>query len=177
MLFFPSVIGSAERAQCLQESCSAALKHSRKRLTAELANVLISIRRRSGGAEGESSKSSIDDFGFCRRQFASAPANQYSVLVIHVFLLSSFGSVERTQKLLKESLFGGDGKDAARNQSTAFVEIAVKGTGCSQAAFGRRPEPAAYLVDFLLVQVTSAPASQHSVLIIHGVFSFHHWVR
>src|SRR5579864_676010 len=66
----------------------AALRRSRACLTAELANVLISIRRRSIGAEGESSKSSTDDFGFCWCQFASTPANQYSVLVIHVFLLS-----------------------------------------------------------------------------------------
>ena len=89
--------------------------------------------------------------------------------LFRLFSFYSFGSVERAQKLFKESLFGGAGKGRRLNHSTAFVEIAVKGAGYSQAAFGRRPESAAYLVDFLLVQVTSAPASQHSVLIIHGV--------
>ena len=89
-----------------------------------------------------------------------------------LFSFHHFGSVEQAQKLFKESLLGGAGKGRCLNHSTAFVEIAVKGAGCSKAAFGRRPEPAAYLVDFLLVQVTSAPASQHSVLIIHGVSPF-----
>jgi hypothetical protein len=68
-------------------------------------------------------------------------------------------------------------KDAACNQSTAFVEISVEGAGGSQGAFGRRPEPAAYLLDFLLSQVTSAFANQYSVLVIHAFFSFRHWVR
>jgi len=78
-----------------------------KCLTAELANVLISIRRRRAGAEGESSKSSIDDFRFCRRQFARSPANQHPVLVIHIFVLSSFGSVGAGPKLCKEKSSGG----------------------------------------------------------------------
>jgi hypothetical protein len=56
-------------------------------------------------------------------------------------------------------LFGGAGKDAAWNRSTAFVEISVEGAGCSQGAFGRRPEPAAYLLDFLPRQLTSALAN------------------
>ena len=121
--------------------------------------MLISIRRGGGGAKGESSKSSIHDFGFGRRQFASTAANQYSVLVIHAVLLSSFGAVERAPKLFKKSLFGGDGKNAARNRSAALVEISIDGAGCSQAAFGRRPEAAAYLLYFMFRQVTSASAS------------------
>ena len=72
---------------------------------------------------------------------------------------------------------GDAGKDPAWNRSTALVEISVNGAGRSHAAFGRRPEAAAYLLDFLTSQIASAPASQHSVLIIHGGFSFHHWVR
>jgi hypothetical protein len=47
------------------------------------------------------------------------------------------------------------------------VEISIDGAGCGHATFGRRPEPAAYLLDFLLSHVTSAPANQYSVLIIH----------
>jgi hypothetical protein len=84
--------------------------------------------------------------------------------------------VERAQAR-QESLSGGAGKDAAENRSTALVEISVDGAGRSHAAFGRRPKAAAYLLDFLASQITSAPASQHSVLVIHGVFSFHPWVR
>jgi hypothetical protein len=52
------------------------------------------------------------------------------------------------------------------------VEISIDGAGCSHAAFGRRPEPAAYLLDFLLSHVTSAPANQYSVLIIHAYSPF-----
>jgi hypothetical protein len=45
--------------------------------------------------------------------------------------------------------------------------ISVQGAGWSHAAFGRSPEPAGYPLDFVLVQITSAPASQHPVLVIH----------
>jgi hypothetical protein len=58
---FSLVIGPAARAQALQEICSAAFKRNRMRLTADLAYVLISIRRGSGGAEGESDEPSIDE--------------------------------------------------------------------------------------------------------------------
>jgi hypothetical protein len=63
----------------------AALTRSRTRLTADLSDVLISIRRRRGSAEGESSKASVDEVGFRGRQLASTPANQYSFFVIHVW--------------------------------------------------------------------------------------------
>jgi hypothetical protein len=58
---------------------------------------------------------------------------------------------------------------------TAFVKVSVDGTRCRQAAFGRRPETAAHLLYFLFRQVTSAPAGQDSVLIIHGISPFIHW--
>jgi hypothetical protein len=77
-------------------------------------------------------------------------------------------------KLVKRGCSVAPGKGAAWMDSTAFVEISVDGAGRSHAAFGRRPEAAAYLLDFLTSQITSAPANQHSVLIVHGVFSFHH---
>jgi hypothetical protein len=73
------------------------------------------------------------------------------------FLLSALGPLSGPQA--RQKLFGRAGKGAAWDRSTAFVEITVEGAGCSQAAFGCRPEPAAYLIDFLLIQVTSAPAS------------------
>jgi len=63
-------------------------------LTANLTDVLISIRRRRGGAEGKSNKASIDEVGFIRRQLAGTLANQHSVLVIHVFSFRHLGSVE-----------------------------------------------------------------------------------
>jgi len=52
------------------------------------------------------------------------------------------------------------------------VEISIDGAGCSHAAFGRRPEAATYLLDFLASQITSAPASQYSVLVIHVLSPF-----
>jgi hypothetical protein len=56
--------------------------------------------------------------------------------------------------------------------STTFVEISVDGAGWSHAAFGRRPEPAAYLLDFLLIQFTRALADQYSALLIHTFSPF-----
>jgi len=79
--------------------------------------------------------------------------------------------VERAQSL-QESWFGGAGKDAAGNRSAALVEISIDCAGRSHAAFGRRSEAAAYLLDFLAGQITSAPAGQHSVLIIHAFSPF-----
>jgi hypothetical protein len=69
---------------------SAAPTRSQARLAANLTDVLISIRRRTGGAEGKSTKSPINEVGFRGCQLASASANQYSVLIVHVFLLSLF---------------------------------------------------------------------------------------
>jgi hypothetical protein len=86
-------------------------------------------------------------------------------------MLSPFviGPVERAQSL-QERWVGDAREDAARNRSAALVEISIDFAGRSHAAFGCRPEAAAHLLDFLASQITSASASQHSVLIIH-VFS------
>jgi len=88
-------------------------------------------------------------------------------------MLSPFviGPVERTQSL-QESWFGGAGNDAAGNRSAALVEISIDCAGSSHAAFGRCPEAAAYLLDLLLSHVTSAPAGQHSILVIHAFSPF-----
>jgi hypothetical protein len=102
MRFFSFHHWAGERPQVLQENCSAAFKRSRTRLAANLADVLIPIRRRRAGAEGQSSKATINQVGFGGCQLASTPANQYSVLVIHFFLLSLIGSVERP-KLSREA--------------------------------------------------------------------------
>jgi len=61
-------------------------------LAADFTNMLISIRRRSTGAKGQSPKASIDELSFRGRQLASTLANQYS-LVFHIFLLSSLLSL------------------------------------------------------------------------------------
>jgi hypothetical protein len=52
------------------------------------------------------------------------------------------------------------------------VDISVEGAGRSQAAFGHRPEPATYLLDFFLIQFTSTLANQYSALIIHAFSPF-----
>jgi hypothetical protein len=101
-----------ERAQALTKIVRPRSSAAERVLTAELANVLISIRMRSVGAEGESSKSSINDFGFCGCQFASTPANQYPVLVVHIFSFHQLGPLERP-KLVKRSLCGGNGYTSA----------------------------------------------------------------
>jgi hypothetical protein len=84
--------------------------------------------------------------------------------------------VERAQAL-QEEFVRRRRHGRHQNRLTALVEISIDFAGRSHAAFGRRPEAAAYLLDFLTGQITSAPASQHSVLIIHSVFSFRHWAR
>jgi hypothetical protein len=100
-------------------------------------------------------------------QITSTLTDQYSVLVIHAVSFRSLGPLSGPN-LFKR--VGGAGKDAAWSRLTAFVEISIDGAGCCHAAFCRRPEPAAYLLDFLLSHVTGAPANQYSVLVIH-VFS------
>jgi hypothetical protein len=50
-VFSPFVIGLVAQAHAPRKSvCSVALRRSRKRLTAELTHMLISIRRRRAGA-------------------------------------------------------------------------------------------------------------------------------
>jgi hypothetical protein len=92
-------------------------------------------------------------------------------------MLSPFvnGPVERAQSL-QESWFGDAGNRAAKNRSAALVEISIDCAGRSHAAFGRCAEAAAYLLDLLLSHVTSAPAKQYSVLVIHTVLLSSFWV-
>ena len=71
-------------AQALQMSIGYAGR-SRTRLTADFTNVLISIRRGTAAAQGKCSKASIDEVSFRGRQLTSAPADQYSFIVIHVW--------------------------------------------------------------------------------------------
>jgi hypothetical protein len=74
-------------------------------LAADFTNMLISIRRGSAGAKRQGPKASIDKFGFRGRQLTSTLADQYSGLVIHVFLLSSlFESVDRAQSFQQKFL-------------------------------------------------------------------------
>jgi len=80
-------------------------------------------------------------------------------------------------KIPEELKKGGAGKTPPGINSTAFVEISVDSAGCSHAAFGRGPEPTAYLLDFLLIQFTSTLANQYSALVIHTFSPFVPWVR
>jgi len=91
-------------------------------------------------------------------------------------LLSQLGPLNGP-KPVKRVCLATSGKDAAWDWLTAFVEISVNFSGCGHAAFGRRPEPTAYLFDFLFGQVTSAPAHQYSVLVIHVFLLLSFWVR
>jgi hypothetical protein len=61
-------------------------------------------------------------------------------------------------------------KGGARRRHHLIGAFTVEYAYGNQGACGQRPEPAAYLLDFLLVQVTSTLANQYSVLVIH-VFS------
>jgi hypothetical protein len=132
--------------------------------------VLISIRRRSVGAEGESSKSSIDDFGFCGRQFASTPANQYPVLVIHIFSFHQLGPLSGPNSA-KEVFMA---KRLYICAALAVKSISVR-AGVIRSRGGAKgccTYSSTDVLDFLLTQGTSALAKQYSVQVIHTFISF-----
>jgi hypothetical protein len=79
--------------------------------------------------------------------------------LIRAFAVELFQAYSSGPKLFKQTLFNGAEKDAACNRLTAFVEITVNCPGCSNGAFSRRPEAAAYPFDFLFGHVTSALAN------------------
>jgi hypothetical protein len=169
--FLLAALGPLKRAQALTKTVRPRSSAAERVLTAELANVLISIRMRSVGAEGESSKSSIDDFGFCGRQFASTPANQYPVLVVHIFLLSSIGSVGAAQTRQKKS--------SRRKRLYICAALAVKSISVRAGVIRSRggakgccTYSSTDVLNFLLTQGTSASAKQYSVQVMHTFISF-----
>jgi len=120
---------------------------------------------RNQGACGQRPEAAAYLLDFVLVQFASTLANQYSVLIIHVFLLSSLGPLSGPN-LVKEVLLIG----AA---ALAVEGISIESAGCSQRACGQCPKPTGHHCDFVLIQITSTLAKQYSVLIIH-VVSFRH---
>jgi len=90
-------------------------------------------------------------------QVTSTLANQYSVLVIHAFSPFVIVPVERAQALQEKS--SRQKRLLIGTAALAVESISVEGAGWSHAAFGRGPQSAGYLHDFVLVQVTRAPAS------------------
>jgi hypothetical protein len=75
------------------------------------------------------------------------------------FSFHQLGPLKAAQALSKRVCSAATAKYADWNRSTTLVEISIDGTGCSQAAFGRRPQSTAHPLHFLFRQVTSAPAS------------------
>jgi hypothetical protein len=63
-------------------------------------------------------------------------------------------------------------KRGTRRRYHLVGAFAVEYAYRNQGACGQRPEPAAYLHDFLLIQVTSTLANQYSVLVIHAFSPF-----
>jgi hypothetical protein len=115
------------------------------------------------GARGQRPEPAAYLHNFVLIQITSTLANQYSVLIIHVFSPFVIAPVQRAQSRQKKSLR----RECLYVAAALAVGISVGGAGESQGAFGRSPEAAGYLHYFVFVQVTSALASQHSVLIIH----------
>jgi hypothetical protein len=54
-----------------------------------------------------------------------------------------------------------------RAAALAVEGISIESAGGSQGACGQSPESTGYHRDFLLIQITSAPPNQYSVLVIH----------
>jgi hypothetical protein len=125
----------------------------------------------SQGACGQRPQPTGDHRDFLIVQVASAPAEQYSVLIIHAFSFHHFGSVERAQALQKEVSPDGLYVGAAFAHESISVR-AARGRGGTK---GGGTYSAIDEFDFLLTQGTSAPAKQYSVLIIHCFFSFRYW--
>jgi hypothetical protein len=126
------------------------------------------------GACGQRQEAAAYLLDFVLVQVTSTLANQYSFLIIHVFLLSSLRPLSGPN-LFKRSLCGGNGL-LIRAAALAVEGISIESAGCSQGACGQRPEPTRYHCDFVLIQITSTLAEQYSVLVIH-VVSFRQWAR
>ena len=84
------------------------------------------------GTNGQRSESAAYLLNFLRIQLTSTLADQYSVLREWLLIGAAALTVEG---------------------------ISVESAGCGQGACGQCPEPAAYLHDFVLIQITSALAS------------------
>jgi hypothetical protein len=63
-----------------------------------------------------------------------------------------------------------DSKRGARRRHRLIGAFTIEYAYGNQGACCQRSEPAAYLLDFLLIQVTSTLANQYSVLVVH-IFS------
>jgi len=126
---------------------------------AALAEEGISIKSAgcSQGACGQRRDSTGYHGDFMLIQITSTLANQYSVLVIHAFSPFVIVPVERAQALQEKS--SRQKRLLIGTAALAVESISVEGAGWSHAAFGRGPQSAGYLHDFVLVQVTRAPAS------------------
>jgi len=113
---------------------------------------------RNQGACGQCSKSAAYLLDFQLIQITSALADQYSVLVIHACSPFNYWVHSSGPNLSKGFVWRRRQGRRPETASTAFVEISVNFAGRGHAAFGRRPETAAYLFHFLFRQVASASA-------------------
>jgi len=113
-------------------------------------------------------KRTLHGVDFLFGKFTGAHTTKHPIVLIHTFLLDSW---EKRSWILAAK------RRHPRRYSSITRAFPVELADCNQCACGQRPEPAAYLLDFLLVQFTSALANQYSVVFIHAFFSFRHCVR
>jgi hypothetical protein len=125
---------------------------------------------RSVGAEGESSKSSIDDFGFCGRQFASTPANQYPVLVVHIFSFHQLGPLSGPNSL--KEVFATKRLYICAALAVKSISVRAGVIRSRGGAKGCCTYSSTDVLNFLLTQGTSASTKQYSVQVIHTFISF-----
>lgn len=134
-----------------------------------LADLGISIPVRANlcrdGAKCFGMYSSADTRDFVLTQGASAPANQNSVLVIHVFLLSSFWCMQRVRDLPGRGL-AARLELAFRRTISVAAEFRVPGAG------RKGPQTSADLLSLFPVQFTSALPNQDSAFVIHACSPF-----
>jgi hypothetical protein len=128
---------------------------------------LLFAVHKAGCERASGFKGTGDAFHFLLAEFASAPAGKYAIIVVHKFLLD----------VAKTTALGLISKKGARRTHRLIGAFAVEYAHCNQGACSQRPETAAYLLDFLLVQVTSTLPNQYSILVIHNCSPFVPWVR
>jgi hypothetical protein len=119
-------------------------------------------------------EASADLLDFLRIQLTSALATQYSVLVIHVFVLSLFWCIQ----LVKRDLLGRPRKAARLKLALTDEMISVAAKIRVPGARGKGAHASGDALGFLPVQFASTLANQHSVLVIHAFSPFSSfWVR
>jgi hypothetical protein len=128
---------------------------SRSRTT--FTNGLISIKEllfavhKAGCKRAADFESAGHGFHFLLTKFASTPAGEYAIVLVHKFLLDDLSDCT------------GCWLRVARRRHRLIGVFAIEYANRNQGACGQRSETAAYLLDFLFIQVTKRPGRTNTL--------------